>query len=89
MEKIKLTKKELKEYRTVDVFVMNGDIVCSDVPIKGYNKITTTDGFPITTENNLLKEGEFVVDGGNYVTIVGGAIESLVEENFNKIYGIN
>lgn len=89
MEKIKLIKKELKEYRTVDVYIMNGDIVCSDVPLEGYSKITTTDGFPITSEDNLLKEGEFIVDGGNYVTIVGGAIESLVEKDFNKIYGIN
>lgn len=81
--------KTLKKYKTVDVYVCNGDIISSDVPIVGYNLITTSDNFPVTTEDKLLQEGEFVVDGNNYITIVSGAVESLTEEKFNQKYGIN
>lgn len=86
---ITLTKRELGGYKTVGIYVLNGDIICSDVPIPGYKLITACDRYPITTESKLLGEGEFVIDGDQYITIVSGAVVSLTQEEFNKIYGIN
>ncbi len=89
MNKTLLTKRELGGYKTVDIYVLNGDIICSAIPIPGYKLVTTCDRYPISTENKLLSEEEFVIDGDQYITIVSGAVVSLTQEEFDKIYGIN
>lgn len=89
MNKTLLTKRELGGYKTVDIYVLNGDIICSDVSIHGYKLVTTCDKYPVSTENKLLSEGEFIIDGDQYITIVSGAVVSLTQEEFDKIYGIN